>query len=127
MDREPPWEQGALDSREWETPLLLQEDVVSDATGVALVNRATFLETIGDYVTSMAPLAIILPGTAMWFREVERSDTVTDLLNAGMPIDFTYIYKGEDGRTLRPPRLDCWSSWGRRRYVKPYLTCRIFR
>ena len=90
--KEPIWEQGALDDSEWETPLITQDEVVSDAHGVALVSRATFLTQLADFVVSTKPLAVILPGLPQWVRDAERSDAARTLsIRGSKSISRTYI------------------------------------
>ena len=101
---EPAWEDGTLEPREWHDDILKQDEVISDAAGVALVTRRIFLDRIADFVVSLKPLAVILPGTPQWFRDVNRSDAATDLLNKAKVIDFTFVYVASDGSTIRTPK-----------------------
>ena len=41
---------------------LSQAEVYSDVEGIALVTRRAFLDRIADFVVSLQPLAVILPG-----------------------------------------------------------------
>ena len=54
------------------------------------MTRRAFLDRIADFVVSLQPLAVILPGTPQRFKEVERSDAATELLNKGKVVDFTF-------------------------------------
>ena len=62
------------------------------------------MDRIAYFVVSLKPLAVILPGTPQWFRDVDRSDAATDLLNKAQVIDFTFVYEGSDGSKIRTPK-----------------------
>ena len=101
---EPAWEDGTLEPSEWHDPILTQGEIISDTTGVALVNRREFLDRVADFVVSLKPLAVILPGTPQWFKDADRSDAATDMLNKAKIIDFTFVYLASDGSTVRTPK-----------------------